>query len=72
MHVNGHEVTTKDINGVHSGIFRKLGDWFSSVCLDWPYAAFTKIIVKCTHNQMQGVVPPGMRVVHCVLLNLQV
>ena len=41
MHVNGHEVTTKDIIGVHRGISRKLRDWFPSVCLGWPYAAFT-------------------------------
>ena len=37
MHVNGHEVTTKDISGVHRGISRKLSDWFSSVCLGWPH-----------------------------------
>ena len=48
MHVNGHEVTTKDISGVHRGIIsRKLSDWFSSVCLSWPYAVFTK---KYLHN----------------------
>ena len=33
VHVNGHEVTTNDISGVHRGISRKLSDWFSSVCL---------------------------------------
>ena len=61
--VNDHEVTTKDISGVHSGISRKLSDWFSSVCLDWPYAALTKIIAQCTRNRMQRAVPPGMRLV---------
>ena len=50
--VNDHEVTTKDISGVHRGIFRKLSDWFSSVCLGWPYAAFTKIIAQCTRYRM--------------------
>ena len=55
MHVNSHEVTTKDISGVHSGISRKLSDWFSSVCLGWPYAALTRIIAQCTCNRMQHV-----------------
>ena len=41
VHVNGHEVTTRNISGVHSG---KLSDWFSSVSLGWPYAAFTKYL----------------------------
>ena len=63
MLVNDHEVTTKDISGVHRGIFRKLSDWFSSVCLGWPYAAFTKIIAQCTRNRMQRAVPLGMRLV---------
>ena len=50
VHVNNHEVTTKDISGVHRGIFRKLSDWSSSVCLDWPYTALTKIIAQCKRN----------------------
>ena len=34
VHVNGHEVTTKDISGVHRGTSRNLNDWFpsGSVC----------------------------------------
>ena len=51
--VNDHEVTTKDISSVHSGIFRKLSDRFSSVRLGWPYAALTKIIAQFTRNRMQ-------------------
>ena len=31
VHVNSQEVTTKDVSGVHSGIPRKLNDWFPSV-----------------------------------------
>ena len=61
MHVNGHEVITKDISSVHRGIFCKLSDWSSSVCLDWPYTALTKIFAQCTRNRMQRAVPPGMR-----------
>ena len=53
VHVNDHEVTTKDISSVHSGIFRKLSDRFSSVRLGWPYAALTKIIAQFTRNRMQ-------------------
>ena len=68
VHVDGHEVTNKGISGVHRGLFRKLSGWFSSLCLGWPYAAFTKIIVQCTW--MQHAVLPGTRLVHCVLLNL--
>ena len=70
--VNDHEVTTKDISGVHRGIFRKLSDWFSSVCLGWPYAAFTKIIAQCTRG-----IECSVRfrwewgLYNCVLLNLR-
>ena len=71
VHVNGHEVITKDISSVHRGIFCKLSDWSSSVCLDWPYTALTKIFAQCTRNRMQRAVPPGMRLLHCVLLNLR-
>ena len=31
VHVNSQEVSTEDISGVHSGIPRKLNDWFPSV-----------------------------------------
>ena len=48
--VNNHEVITKDINSVHRGIFTKLSDWFSSVCLDWPYTPLTKIFAQITRN----------------------
>ena len=47
-----HEVTTKDISSVHSGISRKLSDWFSSVCLGWPYAALTKIILRAIEGSV--------------------
>ena len=43
MHINGLEVTTKDISGVHRGLFRTLSDWFSSLCLE---LVFT--ITNCT------------------------
>ena len=46
VHVNGHEVTTKDVSDVHRGISRKLSEWFSSVCLGWLCTAFTKIIAQ--------------------------
>ena len=36
-----------------------------------PRLAFTKIIAQCTWNRMQRAVPPSMRLVHCVLLNLR-
>ena len=49
MDINSHE----DISGVHRGTFRKLSDWFPSVCLGWPYPAFTKTIAQCTRNRMQ-------------------
>ena len=42
MHFNSHEVTTKDVSGVHRGISRKLNDWFSSVCLGWPHGSAHK------------------------------
>ena len=57
VHVNGHEVTTKDISGVHNGICRKLSDWFSSVCLSWPknFAMYTEHAVQ----------PGGLYIVCC-------
>ena len=71
VHVNSHEVITKDISSVHRGIFWTLSDWSSSVCLDWPYTPLTKIFAQCTRNWMQRAVPPGMRLLNCVLLNLR-
>ena len=63
--VNGHEVTTKDISGVHRGVSRKLNDWFPSVCLGLPYTAFTKI-PQCKRKQMWHAVLPGMRLQYTV------
>ena len=40
VHVNSHEVTTKDISGVYSDISKTLNDWFPPVRLSWPYTAF--------------------------------
>ena len=69
VHVNGQEVTTVDISDVHSGLSRKLNNWFPSVCFSSSvglmHAVFAKI-VQCKQKQMLRAVPPGMRVQYIV------
>ena len=60
VHVNSHEVTTKNISDVHSAISRKLNDLVPSVYLGWPFAAFTKI-AQCMQKRMQHPFLPGTR-----------
>ena len=69
MHINGHEVTNKDISGVHSSISRKLSDWFLSVCLGWPTVGLLSMVlwIKCSVWFCRE-----MRLVHCILLNFNI
>ena len=70
MHVNGHEVTTKDISGVYRGISRKLSDWFSSVCLGWPMDNIVRVLYYCPWLASQQRSIAGLPQIWILTLNL--
>ena len=72
MYVNGHELTTKEISGVHNAISRKLNDLVSismpQFSVSWPY----KICTMYTETNAACISAVNEATVHYVLLNLHV